>query len=211
MRRTTIYISIGLLAALAVACGGGGGGSGSSKVRNSDLFLVDVDVADTKGVALNRILEFEFNTALDPVTVRPDTIRIRQEPNFGRQVPGEFEVLGKVVRLFPRLPVLPDLPDSGLQPGTNYRIILPGMPDVATVRSEARDRLRKQRTESFGTAGQGGLLFSDNFIDAAPPAVTLVNPADRAVDVPAGTGITLTFKRRAGIPVPEDPDHLPVG
>lgn len=195
MRRMTLSLLLILLASIAAACGGGGG-SGSGRGKSSDLFLIDIDVAESTGVALNRILEFEFSHDLDPETVRPDTIRIQQGPNFGRQVPGEFHVTGDVVRFFPRLPVLPDLSDAGLQAGTTYRISLPGMPDVATVRSDSRDRLRKARKVVFGTAGQVGLLFSDNFIDAAPPAVTSVSPAHEAEEVPANTEITLTFKRR---------------
>jgi len=64
------------------------------------------------------------------------------------------------------------------------------------VRSRARDRLRRKRETFFGTSGQAQPLFSDNFLDAAPPGVSSVSPADGEVDVPASSAITLTFKRR---------------
>ena len=100
MRFTIESSTIGALALLAVlttACGGGGGGSSPSESR-SDLVLIDVSVDATSGVPLNEIIEFDFSEVLGPDSVRPDTIQIRQGPNFGRQVAGDFRVDGNRVR-----------------------------------------------------------------------------------------------------------------
>jgi hypothetical protein len=161
------------------------------------LVLIDVSVAGFDGVPLNEIIEFEFSEAVDPDTVRPDTIQIREGPNYGKQVPGFFRIDGNKVLFYPRLPILPDLSDAGLQPGKPYRITLPGTPKVATVRNYANDRLEKKTVENFQTALAGSPdLFTDNFLDPLPPRVTFMNPADGSEDVPADSRITMTFNRR---------------
>jgi len=181
---------------LAAGCGGGGGGTSGKKAANQ-LVLIDVSVAGFDGVALNEMNKFEFSEILDPDTVRPDTINIREGPNYGKQVPGFFRVDGNEVLFYPRLPTLPDLSDSGMQPGKNYRITLPAVPSVATVRSFANDRLKKEKVETFSTAIAGSKdLFVDNFLDPLPPRVLFVNPPDGAIGVPAASAITLTFNRR---------------
>jgi hypothetical protein len=61
--------------------------------------------------------------------------------------------------------------------------------------------MRKLTEVEFRTAGLiDTSLFQDNFLDAAPPKVILVNPADGAIDVPASSEIVLTFNRRPLLP-----------
>lgn len=189
------------LIATTLACGGGAAGGGSGGGLPADpgsgaLALVDLSVGDSAGVALNTVLEFEFDRPLDPDTVRPDTIRIRSGPNFGAQVPGTYETDGETVRFYPRLPVRADLSDAGLAPGRDYRVTLPGAPDVATVRSSTNDRLGAQTEVSFRTSQPGGNLFTDNARDPIPPRVVSVNPADGATGVPTAAELTLHFNRR---------------
>ncbi|MEN8151992.1 MAG: Ig-like domain-containing protein, partial [Planctomycetota bacterium] len=163
---------------------------------------MDVSVGDHDGVPLNEILVLTFSEELDRDTVRPETIQVREGPNYGRQVPGEFRVEGRRVEFFPRLPILPDLSDSGFQPAMDYKVILPGQPDVSTVRSVGNNRLKKTTTVRFRTAAAGSPdLFRDNFLDATPPHVQFVNPPDGAVEVRADSEITITFNRRALNPV----------
>ena len=128
-----LWLALVILSIATAGCGGGS--SGGQAGGGGTLVLIDVSVGDYDGVPLNEIIEFEFSEPLDPDTVRPDTIRIRQGPNFGRQVPGFFKTDGRFVYFYPRLPVLPDLSDGGFQPSTEYRITLMGQPKVATVRS----------------------------------------------------------------------------
>ena len=196
-KRLLTILWMAALVALAPACGGGGGGGGSPGAGGKDLVLMDVSVASESGVPLNAILKLTFNQPLDPDTVRPDTIQIREGPNLGRQVPGDFRVDGNVVEFYPRLPVLPDLSDAGFSSGTGYRVILPGTPKAATVRSATQDRLTRKREETFETANLADELFVDNFLDPGSPEVLFVNPADSAADVPTGSEIRLTFNRRA--------------
>ncbi|MHC4861021.1 MAG: Ig-like domain-containing domain, partial [Planctomycetota bacterium] len=194
-KHTILLGALAILAAVPLACGGGGGGSDAKDARSS-LVLIDVSVGDTAGVPMNENIVFEFSEVLKSDSIRPDTIQIRQGPNFGKQVPGHYRVDGNRVKFFPRLPVLPDLSDSGLQPGTDYRITLPGAPKVATVRSLVDDRLKRRHVEFFQTADASGRLFTDNFLDPVPPRVAISNPADGATSVPADSKIVLTFNRR---------------
>jgi hypothetical protein len=187
-----------LFAALLLAsCGGGSSGGISGKKTADALVLVDVSVAGFDGVALNEIIVIEFSEVLDPDTVRPDTIQIREGPNYGKQVAGFFRVDGNLVEFYPRMPVCADLSDCGLQPGHAYQMRIPGRPKVATVRSFANDRMRREAQVNFQTALTGTPnLFTDNFLDPLPPKVLFVNPPDGARDVPADSEITLTFNRR---------------
>ena len=208
-------VAIALLAAAGTmtACGGGGGGGNSwggisGEQTASDLILVDVSVADFDGVALNQTILFEFSELLFPDSVRPDTIQLREGPNYGKQVPGYFRVGieeegrdTRFVRFYPRLPTLPDLSDSGLQPGTPYRIILPGIPQITTVQNFTGDRLKNETVVSFQTALTGSEnLYVDNFLDplipGVSPGVSFVNPPDGAEDVSTDNDIVVTFTRR---------------
>ena len=200
MRRFPAVL-LGLIVAASAlalaACGGGGSGVMGGGDTANTLVLVDVSVAGFDGVPLNEIIVFEFSEDLDPDTVRPDTIQIREGPNYGKQVPGNFRVDGNLVQFYPRIPTLPDLSDSGLQGGKPYRVTLPGKPKVSTVRSFANDRLPKHTEEVFQTALTGSSnVFVDNFLDPLPPQILFVNPPDGAGEVPADSEITLTFNRR---------------
>jgi hypothetical protein len=156
-----------------------------------------VSVGDYDGVPLNEIIEFEFSSPLDPDTVRADTIQIREGPNYGKQVPGYFEVDDKKVYFYPRLPTQPDLSDGGLKASTDYQIIMPGKPDVAVLRDYLNNRMQKETRVNFRTAAAGSPnLFRDNFIDGLPPQVLFMNPPNGAEGVPADSDITLTFNRR---------------
>jgi len=191
------------------ACGGGGtSGPGPSPTGISPLVLIDMSTGGNDGVPLNQIITFEFSEDLDPDTVRPDTIRIREGANYGKQVPGYYEVDGNIVRFYPKLPedttTSEVLHDAGLQPndwlqpaGSDYRVQLPGSPDVATVRSYVNDRLTTETEVHFRTASSTSAnLFVDNFLDPLPPRIIAVNPTDGATDVPADSKIVLTFNRR---------------
>ena len=201
------------VALLAASCGGGGGGGGggvdSDYDPSNDLVLLDVNVADFDGVAVNQALKFTFSEDLDPDSVRPETIQIRAGPQFGKQVFGNFLVDGATVHFYPRLPTLDDLSDGGFQPGTTYKIFLPSVPKVATVRNYTADRTMRETEEYFQTAASDDPnVYVDNFLDPSPPKIESVNPVDGAIEVPAGAAITLTFNRRPLNPVSVSRDNI---
>jgi hypothetical protein len=206
---------VALLAAmgcLTAGCGGGGSGGGDADAaamkdkgkKARKLALIDISVADYDGVALNEIIKIEFTERVNPDSVRPDTIQIREGPNYGKQVPGEFRIDGDVVWFYPTLPTKPTTAGSigevvyaGLKPGTTYQITMPGAPKVAVVRNFADGPLRKLYRERFRTAAAGTpLLYVDNFLDPLPAAVRFSNPPSGSVNVDSDTDILLTFNRR---------------
>ena len=78
-RNTALILTV--CATLFIAgCGGGGGGGADGKKTAAKLALIDISVADFNGVALNEIIKFEFSEQLQPDSVRPDTIQIREGP-----------------------------------------------------------------------------------------------------------------------------------
>ncbi len=212
LRTWLVVITLLAAAGTMTACGGGGGGSNVGGIPGtetaSDLVLIDVSVADFDGVALNQTIDFEFSEDLFPDSVRPDTIQIREGPNYGKQVPGYFRVgieeegkSTRFVRFYPQLPTLPDLSDSGFQPGTPYRIVMPGIPKITTVRNFTGDRLKNETTVNFQTALAGSEnLYVDNFLDplipGQSPGVKFVNPPDGATEVSTDNEIIITFTRR---------------
>ena len=216
MRGRSTWISVALLAAmgcLMAGCGGGGSGDGGNadaaaakekRKKARKLALIDMSVGDFDGVALNEIIKFEFTEVLQPDSVRPDTIQVREGPNYGKQVPGEFRVDGDTVWFYPTLPTKPTVAGAtgeviyaGLKPGTNYQVTLPGAPKVAVVRNFVDSPLRKQWRERFRTAAAGSsLLYVDNFLDPLPAAVRFCNPPSGSTNVDSDMEILLTFTRR---------------
>lgn len=217
MRARGSWFSVALLVAaslLLAACGGsssGGDGSGTmakaevnAKNKAKALALIDISVADFDGVALNEIIKFEFTERLQSDSVRPDTIQLREGPNFGKQVPGDFRVDGNLVYFYPALPTKPSVPSTigevvyaGLKPGTLYQITLPGVPKIAVVRNYMDSPLRKLYRERFQTAMAGTAgMYVDNFLDPLPAKVRFCNPPNNAVGVDTDTDILLTFTRR---------------
>ncbi len=212
MRGLSKWYSLALLASLGLlfaACGGGSDGSAASaavkeKVSARKLALIDISVADFDGVALNEIIKFEFTERLQPDSVRPDTVQIREGPNFGKQVRGDFRVDGDVIWFYPSLPTKPAIVSTpgevlyaGLKPGTLYQITLPGVPKVAVLRNFQDDPLRKLYRERFQTAVAGSpTLYVDNFLDPLPARIRFCNPPNNSVGVDTNTDIILTFNRR---------------
>ncbi len=183
---------------LLSACGGGSGGGTSGENASNALLVMDINVADFDGVALNQILEITFSEELDPDSVRPETIQIREGPDYGKQVPGDFRVDGDRVYFYPRLPTMDTLEDSGFHPGTSYRVTVFGVPSVSVVRNYTQDRmLASEHVDFFQTAlADDPDLFIDNFLDPGPPRVLSVNPVNDAIEVESNAVITLTFNRR---------------
>ena len=190
-----LALSLAVLATLSLAgCGGGGGGGGDAEDDLGDLALIDVNVGGTDGVALNKIVVFEFSERVVSSSVTPETMRVRLSPANAWQVPGTYYVDGNVVEFFPRLPNLPDLSDSGLQPGQTYEILLPGGGgQTNTLTNGDGDRLVETYQVTFATA----VTASPNlFIDYDPdpqPHVVAANPKHEALGVPQTLDVELTF------------------
>ena len=67
-----------------------------------------INVAQGSGVPANSVVEITMSQAVDPSTVTPATVQVRGQnatlTGYTKQVVGSFQVVGNVVRFFPRLP-----------------------------------------------------------------------------------------------------------
>src|SRR5687768_5819844 len=191
-RRLSTARSFGFLAAtglsaLATGCGGGGGGSGSGDTLPG-LILVDFLQAGQDNVPLNRVLEFRFSSPIDPKTIGPESLQIRQGPLFGSQIFGQYIIQGSTVFFEPALAGLCDLSDGGLQPNTDYRVTAIGAPEEFAIRNLAGDPL--QQTTSQGlTFHTRSDTSPELFEDQKPgllPTVLSTTPADGTANLPVG-------------------------
>ena len=172
------------------------------------LQLIDLNVGDFAGVAQNHVIEFEFTSAISKNSLDPATFQIRAEnangTGYTRQVPGDFQLFGTVVRFFPRLPTHlrdPDRPgqfysegtprddadgNAGLQPSTNYEVKVIGHPSISSVVNRKGRRLRRTYTARFSTAAEtpkSQAFTTESYIDAPPPGFQFSNPPDKVANV----------------------------
>jgi hypothetical protein len=177
--------------------------------RGGKLRLVDVNVQARDGVVHNEIIEFRFTSNVDKATVSPAVFQIRGEnalrTGFTKQVPGSFQVQGRTVRFFPRLPTHLRNPDdarggfyapgterdnadenAGLQPFTNYEIRVIGHPERSPVSSTKGRPLDRTYTTRFTTAAIAEREFAftiDTYDDTPPPRFRFSNPPDKVASV----------------------------
>ncbi|HEU4394372.1 MAG TPA: Ig-like domain-containing protein, partial [Planctomycetota bacterium] len=184
------------------------------------LRVISVNLDGVGAVHLNRPVVIQFSARLDPESARADTIQVRRGPNYSAQVAGSYEVRGPMVVFRPRLPTLADLSDSGLQGNTGYRVVIPGYPSVATVRSDRGKPHAKLFTADFHTSIDPSLHFTaSEYLDAPPPRVACTVPADvlpaapwsdpaGAVEVPVASPIRLVLNRVPLLPSTLTPDSV---
>ena len=81
------------------------------------LQIQNISVARATNVPADRIIETTFNQAVDPSSVGPATFQIRSlnaaQTGFAKQIYGTFQVVGNLVRFFPRLPTHLRDPNTG--------------------------------------------------------------------------------------------------
>lgn len=186
-----VVLTVGLL---TPACGGGGGGAGPGGAGQG-LVLVDFLQAGIDNVQINTELEFVFSEEVDPATITPASIQIREGPEFGAQVPGLFRVEGNKAIFTPNLPGLCDLSDSGLDAGRTYSVQIVGHPEEFAVKNTHGQPLNQTSSWSFATRPD---TDPEKFRDGAPgvaPFVSLALPAngEQAVPVVQGNQVVLTM------------------
>jgi hypothetical protein len=173
---TAVAASIGLLA--VSGCGGSGGSSTGDILPG--LVLVNFEQSGEDNVPLNRILKFTFSAELDPDTVGPNSIQIREGPTFGGQVFGKYVIAGNVVRFEPRLPGLCGNTDSGLHANKDYRVSFIGSPEEFAIRSLKGDPLLGTVSATFHTRIDTDPLLFEDASPSSPPFVAATTPADEA-------------------------------
>jgi hypothetical protein len=196
-RRIFVVIALVLVGFGAPACGGGGGDDGNP---TGSMALINFDQAGVQNSALNQVLGFLFSEPVDPQSLTPASLQVREGPDFGATVEGTFRISGSAVYFEPVLPGLCDLSDSGFKPDTHYRVTLVGSPETFALRRDdghsgtaTGDSLKGTLNFEFHTrAGDDPLLFTDQ-IAATPPVVTSTAPTDgtAAVQVLQGNQVVI--------------------
>ena len=185
-------VALAVASATPVRAAGGKGGG---------LIVQNINVAKGSGVAANQIVEITFNAPVDPASVSPATILVRgrnaTDKGFTKQVFGSTQVVGNIVRFFPRLPThLRDASgkffatgtpqddataNSGFQPSTKYQVTVVGRPSLTAITSTAGKVLRKSQSTDFRTAAAAppeALWTAQSYTDQPPPQFSFSNPPD---------------------------------
>ncbi len=206
-----------VVSASLVSCGGGGTAAGQAL---PGVVLVGFSQASADNVSLNTVLEFRFSSPIDPQSVSPDSIQVREGPTFGRNAPGRFVVQADRVLFEPALPGLCDLSDAGFRPGIEYHVTFVGHPEVFSLRSLAGDPLTATVVESFHTLPDTSPdLFRDHVPGTAPYLIASSprdgahplspSPIVDAVRVRPGNEVVLDFSENLDpCSITEDSVHL---
>lgn len=109
---------------------------------------VGSDLGPDEGLPLGQPIVLAFNDEIDPGSLRPATVAIVREED-GAPVEGTLRADGATVIFRARLPTVPDLSDGGFAPGAGYRIEIPGLPRMRTLRGLARGALAEGATLRF--------------------------------------------------------------
>jgi hypothetical protein len=183
-----LMAALGGLALVSAGCGSGGSSDNATGGNGADPILLSFTQAGQDNLALNRILKFKFSGPIDPATVGPTSIQIRQGNAFGLSVPGTFRVDGSIVTFEPRLPGLCDLTDSALQPDTEYRVTVVGFPEEFALRATVDGPhqghpLDHTYTFQFHTRIETDPLLFDDQVPGYSPTVTGSTPANGSANV----------------------------
>ncbi|MBL9086972.1 MAG: Ig-like domain-containing protein [Planctomycetia bacterium] len=186
LRWTAASVAAAVVSVSSVSCGGGGGAGTGDTLPG--VVLVDFLQQGEDNVPLNRTLEFLFSSPLDPATVGPASIQIRQGPAFGQAIFGKYIIQGSRVFFEPALPGLCDLSDGGLQPDTDYRVTVIGRPEEFAVRNLTGDPLERTLTQglNFHTRAETDPQLFEDQKPGLLPTVVSVSPANSTADVPVG-------------------------
>ncbi|MCC7137308.1 MAG: Ig-like domain-containing protein [Planctomycetes bacterium] len=150
------------------------------------MVLVDFLQSGVDNVPLNRTLEFVFSSPIDPNSVSPASIQIRQGPSFGSAIAGSYVVQANRVFFEPRLAGRCDLTDGGLQPDTDYRVTLIGSPEEFALRSLTQFPLQSTVNAEFHTRLDTDPALFEDQIPGALPTVLSVSPANSEANVLVG-------------------------
>jgi hypothetical protein len=136
--------------------------------RPEPLVLRSHDAGPGGVARLNQPIVLAFNTPLDPGSVRPETVRVVRLRD-GAAVAGRLAVAAASVTFAPKIACRPDLADGALEPGERYRVEVPGLPQLACVRSLDGFVLDAGVSFEFTTvAAARDAAARELFVDASP-------------------------------------------
>lgn len=119
-------------------------------VRDSLSSQGGVEAGPTRSVFLNEEIRIGFDGPVDPLSVTPDTVRVR-DLGDGQLVRGRLSVSVRALTFAPLPPCSPNCDDGSFKPGRSYRIEVVGFPSTNGVRSNTGRLLRRSFTREFTT------------------------------------------------------------
>ena len=169
--------------------------------KGGALQIQSINVASESGVPANAIVEIVFNNEVDPASVTPATLQVRgqnsTQTGYTKQVFGATQVVGNIVRFYPRLPThlrddtgdfypagsaLDDAAaNAGFKPVTGYQVLAIGKPAIATIRGTNGRPLKISTYTRFKTAAASPpekLWTTQTYSDSPPPQFSFSNPPD---------------------------------
>jgi len=169
--------------------------------KGGALQIQSINVAAESGVPANAIVELVFNNEVDPASVTPATLQVRgqnaTQTGYTKQVFGSTQVVGNIVRFYPRLPThlrdasgefypagsaLDDAAaNAGFKPVTGYQVLAIGKPAIATIRGKNGRPLKISTYTRFTTAAASPpekLWTTQSYSDSPPPQFSFSNPPD---------------------------------
>jgi hypothetical protein len=199
----------GLVAAPLLGCGGGASGTPA----NADLIVTYFNVPNRTDVYRNQPLELRFSAPLDPASVNDRTIRVRTGADLATPVSGALIVDGNKVIFDPTRSQVqvdrlgPDAPEDqpfGYDALADYQVIVPGPPDLKTLKNLAGRPILSSWFATFSTSDSYlpelvqpkfvGVNDSGNLgYDPEPPAGAGIDPVDGQTEVPYDSQIIMVF------------------
>jgi hypothetical protein len=193
-----------------------------TKAAVSGFQVQSINVAQGASVPGNMIIEVTCSQAVNPDSVNPATLQIRgrnaTNTGYSKQAFGSTQVVGNVIRFFPRLPT--HLRDStgkfypqgsakdsagdnaAFQPQTSYQISVIGSPAVTAIMSANGRKLKggPANTTQFTIAAASPperLWTALTYSDSPPPQFSFSNPPDT---VPSALGQYATHGGTQDVP-----------
>jgi hypothetical protein len=201
-RKLTMFVG-GFVAAGAVALTAASSEPARAAGKKvGSLTIVSQNFAGGSSMPANTILEMTFNATIDPTSVGPATILVRGQnatlTGYTKQVFGSYQVVGNIVRFYPRLPThLRDATgkfypegstqddaaaNAGFRPSTGYEVRVIGRPAITTVTSgKGKKPFASTKFYRFTIAPAlpaDKLWTTQSYSDSPPPQFQFSNPPD---------------------------------
>ena len=145
-----LRFAILVVLAVTAACGPSPSTEEFGVVRDSLVGAIAGGQSPGRRIFLNEEIRIVFDGAVDPLSVTPDTVRLRDQGD-GHLVRGRLTVATRAVTFVPFPPCKPKYDDGSLRPGHRYRIEVAGFPSTNAVRSTSGRLLRRSFAREFAT------------------------------------------------------------
>jgi hypothetical protein len=169
--------------------------------KGSTLQVQSINLSQGSGVPANSVIELTMSQQIKSSSVSPATLQVRglnaTATQYAKQVFGSIQVVGNLIRFYPRLPThlrdpngkfypvgaaLDDAAgNAGFKPSTGYEVRLIGKPAISTITSITGRPLKITTYARFSTAAAAPpekLWTAKTYSDSPPPQFSFSNPPD---------------------------------